>query len=322
MRFVLQRALHGLLLLGGVSILTFTLAELAPGDYLSRLQLDPSVDDETIALMNERLGLDRSPIVRYLYWLRSLTRLELGYSYRTGLPVTQLVGAAAWNTLWLNGVATLLAWGVALPLGMWAAERRGSLKSGLTSGASSILLALPDILLSLALLLFAVRTGWFPTGGMTSLEFDSLGALGKIADLARHTVLPVAALVLTTAPTLFRHVQAAVAEVLGSPFLRAVEGFGIPRRKRLLRYALPAAANPLISLFGLSIASLLSASLLVEVVMSWPGIGPLMISAVLEQDVYVVLGIVMASTVLLLIGNLLADLALFALDPRIRREAA
>ncbi len=321
MGFLVRRLAHGAVLLAGVSLLTFVLAELTPGDYLSRLRLDPEVPPETVELMNERLGLDRSAVARYGYWLGSLARLELGFSYRTGAPVAPLVGRAALNTLWLTGLATLLAWGLALPLGIWAAGRRGRWGAALTGGASSLLLAVPDVLVALALLLVALRTGWFPTGGMVSLEFEDAAAWGKLADLAHHAFLPVLALVLTTLPTLFRHIQASFTEVLGSPFLRAVRGAGIPKRTRLLRYALPAAANPLVSLLGLSIASLLSASLLIEVVMSWPGIGPLMLGAVLEQDVYVVLGGVMASTCLLLIGNLVADLLLYALDPRIRREA-
>ncbi len=321
MRFLLRRLLHGAALLLGVSLLTFLLIELAPGDYLSRLRLDPEVSAETVELMNERLALDRSPAARYLYWVGSLARLELGYSYRTGEPVLGVVATAARNTLLLGGLATLLAWAVALPLGIWAAHRRRHWGAVLSRGASSVLLAVPDVLLALALLLFALRTGWFPTGGMVSLEFERASALGKLADFAHHAFLPTLALVLVSVPTLFRHVQASFAEVLRSPFLRAVRGAGIPVRRRILRYALPAAANPLISLLGLSIASLLSASLLIEVIMTWPGIGPLMLNAVLEQDAYVVLGGIMASTALLLVGNLVADLLLYLVDPRIRQES-
>ncbi len=127
------------------------------------------------------------------------------------------------------------------------------------------------------------------------------------------------ALALTTLPTIARHVQSSVDEVLGSPFLGAVRAQGVPQRRLLYRYALPVAANPLISLFGLSIAGLLSTSLLIEVIMGWPGIGPLLLEAILSRDVYVVIGSVLVSTVLLLAGNLLADLLLFAADPRIRR---
>lgn len=320
-RFLLRRLAHGLVLLFGVSLLTFVLAELAPGSYLDNLRLDPSVSTETLEVMRDRLGLDRSPVARYLYWIESVARLELGYSYRTGRPVAELVGRAALNTLLLGVAATFLAWVVALPLGIWAAERRTRWSSLVAGGGSSLLLALPDVLVALLLLLGAVRTGWFPAGGMVSLGFDELDPLEQLLDLAHHAFLPVLALVLTSTPVLLRHVQASFTEVLDSSFMRAVRGTGIPRRQRLLRYALPAAANPLVTLLGLSIASLLSASLLIEVVMDWPGIGPLLLDAVFQQDVYVVMAVVMASTALLLLGNFLADVLLYLVDPRIRREA-
>jgi peptide/nickel transport system permease protein len=133
--------------------------------------------------------------------------------------------------------------------------------------------------------------------------------------------LPVTALVLSSLPILIRHVRSSVVEVLGAPFLRAAEGHGIPRRRLLYRYALRAAANPLISLFGFSIGALLSGSLLVEVVMSWPGIGPLLLEAILSRDLYVVIGAVLLSTIFLVSGNLLADLLLYWADPRIRTAA-
>jgi peptide/nickel transport system permease protein len=181
---------------------------------------------------------------------------------------------------------------------------------------------LPELVLALGLLILAVRSGWFPTGGLVSSGFETLPLFGKIRDLAWHMVLPVSALVLALLPLLIRHVRSAMAEVLNAPFLRAAEGHGIPRRKLLYRYALRAAANPLISLFGFSIGALLSGSLLVEVVMSWPGLGPLLLEAILARDLYVVIGGVLLSTVFLVFGNFLSDLLLFWADPRIRAEAA
>src|SRR3989441_6280646 len=156
---------------------------------------------------------------------------------------------------------------------------------------------------------------------MTSLDFAGLSLSGKLRDLALHMTLPVAALVLSALPLLTRHVRAAVAEVLDAPFMLAARGHGIPRRTLLYRYALRAAANPLISLFGFSIGALLSGSLLVEVVMSWPGLGPLLLEAILARDLYVVIGGVLLSTIFLVGGNFLADLLLLWADPRIRTEA-
>jgi peptide/nickel transport system permease protein len=127
-------------------------------------------------------------------------------------------------------------------------------------------------------------------------------------------------LAIATLPPLLRHVRSAMIEVLEAPFVRAARAHGIPERRVLFRYALPVAANPLISLFGLSVATMLSASLLVEVILSWPGIGPLLVDAILAKDVYVVIGAVMLSSVFLVAGNLFADLLLFAADPRMRVE--
>jgi peptide/nickel transport system permease protein len=209
---------------------------------------------------------------------------------------------------------------IAVPVGVGCAARPGGWSDRLCLSATSSLLAIPDLLLALGLLFLAVRTGWFPTGGMVSLGFEELSGWGKIRDVAFHFCLPVAALVLGTVPVLVRHVRAGVVEVLASPFIRAARAHGIPRHRLLLRYALRGAAVPLISLFGLAITTLLSGSLLVEVVMSWPGIGPLLWEAVLARDLYVVVGAVMCSTLFLVGGNMVADVLLVAVDPRIRTE--
>jgi peptide/nickel transport system permease protein len=157
---------------------------------------------------------------------------------------------------------------------------------------------------------------------MTSLDFGSLPLGGKLRDLALHMTLPVTVLVFSALPLLIRHVRASVAEVLDAPFMLAARGHGIPRRTLLSHYALRAAANPLVSLFGFSIGALLSGSLLVEVVMSWPGLGPLLLESILSRDLYVVIDGVLFSTIFLVSGNLIADILLYWADPRIRTESA
>ena len=151
------------------------------------------------------------------------------------------------------------------------------------------------------------------------MDSESHGLL-RLKDIAWHLVLPSLALALATLPALIRHVRSAMIEVLDSPFIRAARGHGIPNSRLLFRFALPVAANPLISLFGFSVATMLSSSLLLEVILSWPGLGPLLVEATLNKDVYVVVGTVMLSAVFLITGNLVADLLLFAADPRIRVE--
>ena len=312
--------MHGLLLLAGVSLLSFVLVELAPGDYFAEMRLDPRISEATVHALRARYGLDRPLPERYGRWLASLAKGELGYSFAYGQPVGPLLWPRLRNTLLLTVTATALAWLLAVPLGTWwATRRRGPADAALT-GLTAILLALPDLVLVLGLLLLAVRTGWFPTGGMVSLGHEQMPWGARVKDVAFHLVLPVAALVLGIVPALVRYVRASVADALAAPFVRAARAHGIPERRVLFRHALPAAANPLVSLFGLSLAGLLSMSLLVEVVMSWPGLGPLFLEAILARDFHLVLGPVLASTFLLLGGNLLADLLLAATDPRIRTE--
>jgi peptide/nickel transport system permease protein len=201
---------------------------------------------------------------------------------------------------------------------LWTARHRGRLFDRAASAATSAMLAVPDLLIGLLMLLIALKSGLFPTGGMFSPGAADADAPSRARDLALHAVLPLCAIVLGTLPTILRHVRASAIDAAHAPAVRAARGHGIRGWRLDLHYVLSIAANPLISLAGLSVAALLSASLLIEVVMSWPGLGPLLVEALLARDVHVVLGASMLATVFLVAGNLLADLTLFAVDPRIR----
>jgi peptide/nickel transport system permease protein len=318
MRYLLKRLLHTVFLLVGVSILSFAFTALAPGNYFDEMRLNPQISPDTVAALRAHYGVDRPMIVRYARWLASVAHGDLGFSFAYNSPAAPLLWARAWNTLLLTITATILSWLIALPLGLWSAERKARAPDIAITSATGFFLTIPDLLLALGLLILAVRTGWFPTGGMVSVGAESLSSFARMRDLAAHMALPVTALVLGTLPLLIRHVRSAMSEVLGSGFLRAAQAHGIPHRTILYRYALPAAAHPLISLFGFSIGALLSGSLIVEVVMSWPGLGPLLLEAILARDLYLVIGGVMLSTVFLVTGNFIADLLLYWADPRIR----
>jgi peptide/nickel transport system permease protein len=321
-RRLAARALAALALLPVVALASFALADLAPGDFFAEMRLDPRLSAAQVQGLREQAGLDRPLLERYARWLRSVASGDLGYSFAYGQPVAPLLGPRVRNSLLLNGTATVLAWALAVPLGVWWARARGRPAAHAFAAATAGLLALPDMVVALALLMLAVRTGWFPAGGMVSLGHEEMDAGGRAADVARHMVLPALALVLGVLPVLARHVRTAVAEALEAPFVRAARAHGLSEARVLFFHALPAAANPLVSLFGLSIASLLSLSLVVEVVMAWPGLGPLMLEAILARDLHLVVGPVLASTLLLLAGNLAADLLLVAVDPRIRADRA
>lgn len=320
MRYVLRRLVHALLLLVAVSILSFLLADLAPGEPLSELPLGRGISEETVASLRARYGLDRPLASRYLRWARSVLAGEFGFSIVHRAPAGKLLLARARNTLLLALVALFLVWATALPVGVWSAHRPRGLVARSAQAAASLLLATPTLVLGLALLLLAARVEFFPLGGMASLDAASGGPLDRLADRARHLLLPALALALGAWPVVYRHVRSAVGETLAAPFLQVARSCGIPTRQRLFRHALKAAANPLISLFGLSVGGLLSGSFLVEIIMSWPGLGPLMLEAILARDVHVVTGVVLLSSLFLVAGGLLADGLLYWLDPRTRSD--
>jgi peptide/nickel transport system permease protein len=320
MKYFARRLAHAILLLLAVSIFSLAILQLAPGDFFAPMELNPQISSRTIAGLRSQYGLDQSLPLRYGRWLHGVLKGDLGASFAYNSPVAPLLAVRARNTLLLTGTAMLLAWLIAIPLGMWSAVHRGKWGDRAAGVVTSGLLTVPDLVLFLVLLLVAVRTGWFPTGGMVSAAFTELNVWNKVKDIAVHLFLPALGLAIATLPPLVRHVRSAMIEVLEAPFIRAARAHGIAERRVLFRYALPVAANPLISLFGLSVATMLSASLLVEVILSWPGVGPLLVDAILAKDVYVVIGAVMLSSVFLVAGNLFADLLLFAADPRMRTE--
>ena len=170
MRYLGRRLVHAILLLLAISFLSFALLQIAPGDYFDTLRLNPQISAETVDKFRAQYGLNRPFPVRYVQWLRSALGGELGYSLASNSPVAPLLRVRARNTLLLSGTATLVAWLLALPIGIYSAAKRGRWLDRVSNLATSTLLTIPDLLLFLGLLLLAVRTGWFPTGGMTSLR--------------------------------------------------------------------------------------------------------------------------------------------------------
>ena len=320
MRYLSRRLAHGLLVLAGVSVLSFLFIALAPGDFLNEMRLDPRISPAMVGALRERYGLDQPLPLKYVHWVQSVAHGDLGFSFAYNSSVASLLWPRARNTLLLTVPATCAAWLIAVPLGAWCASQRGRWADRVCAAATTTLLVVPELLLALGLLWLAVRTGYFPVGGMKSVTFTSFNAFDKAKDLAHHMVLPASALVLLNLPVLVRHVRSSLVDVLASPFIQGARARGVPPGRLLFRDALRAASNPLISLLGLSIAALLSTSLVVEALMSWPGLGPLLLEAIAARDLHLVIGAVMCSTLLLLTGNLVADALLYLTDPRIRAE--
>ena len=318
-RHLKRRLLHSVLLLGAVSVFTFGIAQLAPGTFLDEMRLNPQISAQTIDSLRVHYGLDQPLPVRYFRWLVSVVRGDFGYSLAYNVPVSKLLWIRLQNTLLLGTTAMILGWILALTLGIWSAFHPRSWIDRGSSVGSTLLLATPELALGLLFLFAAARWGILPAGGMMSIV-SGQNHWQAIADVVRHLVLPAIVLALAAVPVLLRHVRAAMLEALNSPFIQAAKGHGIGNGRLLIRNALPVAANPLISLFGLSLASLVSGSFLVEIITGWPGVGPLFINAIFARDLHIVMAVVMLFSVVLVIASLLSDLLLYAIDPRMRAE--
>lgn len=318
MTYLIRRLARALLLLWGVSVLCFVFTTLAPGSFFDEMRLNPQISPETIAMLNAHYGLGQPVAIRYVRWLRSVAHGDFGYSLAYNAPVAPLLWDRAKNTLLLASVATALTWLIGLPLGVCTATARSRFFDRFIGIGSSFLISMPEIVIAVALLAFAVHLRALPIGGMRSLDIEGFSGWGKVRDLGLHMLLPVAILVLSGVAIVERHVSASVLEVLRAPCIQAARGLGIGRTRLMIRHVLPLAANPAISLFGFSLAGLLGGSLLVEVIAGWPGLGPLVLDATLARDIYLVIAAVMLSALFMLAGNFIADVLLLACDPRIR----
>lgn len=317
-RFLLRRFLHGFLILVLASLFSFVLAGIAPGDYFDEMRVSSAISPQTLARLRTQYGMDRPLPERYLQWLTSIPKGQWGFSFAYDSPAGPILLSRFGNTLLLTTIATLLAWMAALVWGGWAALNEGGFADRLLTAVNALLLATPEVVLALCLLLFAARTGYFPLGGLQSDALVSSGFLTQLEDVARHVALPSLALAAGSLPLLLSHVRTAVADTLGSPFIEAAAGHGISPLRILLRHAFPAAANPLITLFGTSAGMLVSSSLLTEAVFGWPGLGALMLEAVQARDFFLVVDSALISTAFFLLGTLAADILLYFADPRIR----
>jgi peptide/nickel transport system permease protein len=316
-RVLLERAIRAAVLLFGVSLLTFLLIEAAPGDFFDELRLNRQVSPDTIAALRAEYGLDAPIVTRYGRWVWAALRGHFGYSLQYRVPVERLLWPRAANTLLLTGVALAVAWLIALGVGLAAAATNSRWPDRIAGAIAAALLALPDVLITLVLLSIAAHSGWLPVGGMAAID-RAPGLTAAAVDLARHMAVPVVILVISISPGVLQYVRHALADAVPSPLATALAARGLARRRVILYHGLRLAAAPLAALAGLSVGTLLSSSLLVEVVVGWPGLGALLLEAVTSRDEYVIVGTTIVSTLFLLCGNAIADAILFVTDPRIR----
>ncbi|MEO0948103.1 MAG: ABC transporter permease [Cyanobacteria bacterium J06641_5] len=320
--YVSKRLLQALLTLLLASALCFAIVQLAPGDYVATLQQNPQVSPERIAELRQQFGLDRSATVQYWFWLRRIvTRFDFGESFVYFRPVSALILERVPATLLLAVSSILVTWAIAIPLGIIGAVQQNRAADRVLRVLSYIGQGFPSFITALTLLFFAQLTSpLFPVGGMTSLNFESLSPLGKVLDIAWHAFLPTLALSVTSFAGLQRITRGQLLDVLRQDYIRTARAKGLPENRVIYVHALRNAVNPLITILGFTFASLLGGAFITETFFSWPGLGRLILQAVLVQDLYLVMASLMMGASMLILGNLLADLLLKVVDPRIQLD--
>ena len=326
MRLLARRLAAALPLVLGAATLVFLALEAAPGDPVDLLLGDRPVPQDVRERIERAYGLDRPPLERYATWLGGVfLRGDLGWSYSRSRPVAALLAEALPATLLLAGAALLLhvVLGIALG-GIAVAWRTRAIERALTAG-TLLLYAMPTFSVGLlAILLLAHALPLFPASSMHSVGAEGWSAGARLLDLLRHLCLPALVLGAASAAGMARFVRAGLLDTLGQEFMRAGRARGLGPGRLLWRHALRNALLPVVNLVGLSLPILVSGSLVTEVVFAWPGMGRLTYEAILARDVPIVLAATILASWMVVAGSLLADLAMLAVDPRIRlaREGA
>lgn len=314
---IFKRIIQTIPLLFFISIISFFIIRLSPVDPLGELRLNPSISQETLEKEQKRLGLDKPIYVQYGLWAKAFVKGDLGYT-SSGEKVSQKLAERIPNTLLLTTIVVLATWLVGIPLGLFAAIRQKTPTDRLLTLFTSMGMAIPSFFFAILLLLFAVKTGWFPVGGLTSYNFAEMSLAGKIWDLARHLFLPALVLFTISLSGMQRQMRANTLEVLDSDYIKYARAKGLPENKIIFKHALRNAINPMITLLGFEFAGLLSGAALTEYVFQYPGLGRLILEAVMKSDINLVMASLMIGAVMLVLGNLIADILLIITDPRIK----
>ena len=318
--YIYKRSFQALLTLFLASVLSFTIIQFAPGDYLDTLRQNPQISPETIADLEQRFGLDQPVFLQYWYWLGGIiTRFDFGTSFVYSRPVADLILERIPATLLLTITSIVITWIIAIPLGIVGAIKQNQRLDRVLRIISYLGQGFPSLITALFLLFIAqATTPLFPVGGMTSINHSNFSLFGKILDIGWHLILPTIALSVTGFAGLQRITRGELLDVLRQDYIQTARAKGLPENRVIYVHALRNAINPLITLLGFEFANLLSGAFIAEFFFNWPGLGRLILQAVLAQDLYLVMASLMMGALMLIIGNLLADLVLQQVDPRIK----
>ena len=318
-QYITRRLLVSIPLLFGISIITFIIINLAPGDPLTAL-LDPedqiSLSVRDVEALRRELGLDRPGPVRYVIWLKEALTGNLGYSYQTKRPVIEMVLNKLPVTLSLMGVALALASSIGVVFGVISALRQYSIIDYSLSVVSFFMISIPQFFFALSgMLIFAVWLGWLPTFGMWTAGEDP-----ELWDLAHHAILPISALMLQDIAVYMRYTRASMLDTLSAEYVLTARAKGLSETLVLWKHVFRNALVPLVTVLGLSLPALIGGALIIETIFSWPGVGALAYNALRQRDYPVQMAVLLMGATAVLAANLLTDVAYAWVDPRVRHS--
>ncbi len=308
-------------LLLGITIISFTVMKMAPGDPTSLVtDLNPNMNEETIARIRAHYGLDQPWHIQYLKWLRNILMMDFGTSFAPdGRPVLDKILERIPITIFINVVALLLILAIAIPIGVSSAVKQGTLFDRGTTVFVFLGFAIPGFWLALLLMiLFGVKLEWLPISGIRSLNYVELSHVGRVLDFAKHLILPIFISAFGGLASMSRYMRSNMLEVIRQDYITTARAKGLDERTVIFRHALRNALLPVITLLGLSIPGLIGGSVIIETIFAIPGMGQLFYQSVMMRDYPTVMGILVIGAVLTLLGNLFADVSYSMADPRIR----
>lgn len=318
-QYILRRILVSIPLLVVISIILFSLVQLAPGDAFTG-QFDPKVDPKIYDQMRERFGLNKSPVEQYLMWAKNFIHGDFGISFRHKLPVSELIGDRIVNTGFLAIVTMFFTYALAVSIGIFSAERPYSKMDYAITSASFIGLSLPTFFAGLmAIYFFSFTLNWFPYSGTVSAGMDYTG-LANILDRLSHVILPSITLAILSVAAYTRFVRASVLEAKQQDYVRTAYAKGLHKNVVLRKHVLRNSLLPLITLFGLDLGLLFSGAVITETIFTWPGLGYLLLEAIQNRDYPIIMAGYMIISASVLMGNIIADILYAVADPRIRYD--
>lgn len=313
MKYILKRILIAIPVLFGITVVDFLLMNLAPGNPLDMMR-NPFVSETALEMKAESLGLNQPIYLQYITWIRELLKGNLGYSYITYQPVSKLILSHIGPTILLMGASLICGLLLAIPIGVYSAVKQYTKRDYLIVSASFLGISIPSFFLAIVFIyIFTLKLKWLPSNGMVTLGGD-----GSFLDILKHMIQPALVLIIAVAGRNIRYIRSSMLEILNQDYLRTAKSKGVKNRTVIRKHAMRNALIPIITVIGMEIPMVFGGAVVIEQIYSWPGIGLLTMSSIMSRDYPAIMGLNLVAAIIVLLSNLLTDIAYRIVDPRIQ----